>query len=274
MAVAVDSDDVFYPMELYSKQVDNKLKSNNTTTSHSEYFMGVDVASVMDFFVISIFENIPEERQKISYERDENGDMIKKEETELVDVFYQRYLYYDRGKDLSYMEDKLAEVIGNWAPFGLKRVRIDSGGPGLQLYQNIRKKFNKTYANLVEYVPLGTIKVGNESKKAKEVVHNNQKQLMIYDRVKYLDDDMQRMHFSMWNYKFECERTKEYGHGDTTVANAYALLPINFQGKRQYGDIIMAREEKQEEALTTREIVQNYQKMSWKEKKKMFNKHY
>lgn len=274
MAVAVDSDDVFYPMELYSKQVNKNLKSNNTSPNHGEFFMGVDVASVMDFFVISIFENIPEERIKISYERDENGDMIKKEETELVDVFYQRYLYYDRGKDLSYMEDKLAEVIGNWAPFGLKRVRIDSGGPGLQLYQNIRKKFNKTYANLVEYVPLGTIKVGNESKKAKEVVHNNQKQLMIYDRVKYLDDDMQRMHFSMWNYKFECERTKEYGHGDTTVANAYALLPINFQGRRQYGDIIMAREEKQEEALTTREIVQNYQKMSWKEKKKMFNKHY
>ena len=270
MAVAVDGSEQFYPTESYEKNVDRNLKSINTPSRHGEFYMGIDVASVMDYFVLSIFENIPEERLKIEYIRQENGDIIKKNTTELVDVFYQRYLYYDRDKDLSFMEQKTKEIIENWAQFGLKKVRVDSAGIGLQLYQNLRVHFGKKYPNLIEYIPMGSIKVGNESKKAKEVVHVNQKQLMIYERVKFIQNDVQKMHYSMWNYKYECERNKEYGHGDTTIANAYALLPLNFQGKRQYGDIIMAQEEKPEEAKTCKEIAQDFQKMSWKDKKKYY----
>ena len=227
----------------------------------------------MDFFVVTIFENIPEERTKIDYKITEKGDKIKKETKEIVDVFHQKYLYYDRGKDIAEMEQKTCEIIENWAEFGLKKVRVDSSGMGLQLYQNIKKRFLKKYPNLIEYVPMGSIKIGNESKRVNEIIHTNQKTLMIYDRVNFLEDEIQKMHYSMWNYKFECERTKEYGHGDTTIANAYALLPINFKGKRQYGDIIMAQEKKDEEELTIREVVQNYQKMSWKDKKKFYQKH-
>jgi hypothetical protein len=272
MAAPVDAEDQFYPSELYTKCVNKELKSINTPKNHGEYFAGIDVASVNDFFVLSIFENVPEEREKITYQRQENGDMIKKVDKELTDVFYQRFLYYDRAKDISEMENKAVEVINNWAQFGLKKVRIDSGGIGLQLYQNLKQKFKKQYPNLIEYVPLGTIKVGHESKRAKEVVHVNQKQLMIYDRVKLIDDEMQKMHYSVWTYKYECERTKEYGHGDIAVANAYAVLPLNFQGKRQYGEILMAKEEEKDSEKTVKEEIKDFHKLGWKEKMKFYRR--
>jgi len=272
MAVAVDSDEQFYPTEVYEKNVKKELKSINTPIKHGEFFAGIDVASKMDFFVLTIFENIPEEREKIEYVREENGDLIKKKTKELVDVFHQRYLYYDREKDLSFMEEKSKEIIENWAQFGLKKVRVDSAGIGLQLYQNLRLHFGKKYPNLIEYIPMGSIKVGLESKRAKEVAHVNQKQLMIYERVRFIKDSIQKMHYSMWDYKYESLRNKEYGHGDTTIANAYALLPLNFQGKNQYGDIIMAQEPKDEEEKTCKEISQDFQKMSWKDKKKYYSK--
>ena len=119
---------------------------------------------------------------------------------------------------------------------------------------------------------MGSIKVGNESKRVKEIVHTNQKHLMVYDRVKLIQDDMQRMHYAMWNYTYEADRNKDYGHGDTAIANAYGLLPLNFKGKRQYGDIIMANEEEFEESGSVKDIVQNFNKMSWKEKKKFYQK--
>jgi hypothetical protein len=272
MAFPVDSEDQFYPTELHTKCVNNELKSINTPKNHGEFFAGIDVASVNDFFVLSIFENVPEEREKITYQRQENGDMIKKVDKELVDVFHQRFLYYDRAKDISEMEDKAVEVINNWAQFGLKKVRVDSGGIGLQLYQNLKQKFKKQYPNLIEYVPLGTIKVGHESKRAKEVVHVNQKQLMIYDRMKLIDDEMQKMHYSVWTYKYECERTKEYGHGDIAVANAYAVLPLNFQGKRQYGEVLMAKEIEPDNGKTTKEEIKEFHKLGFKEKMKFYRR--
>jgi hypothetical protein len=271
MAFAVDGEDQFYPSELYTKCVDKTLKSINTPDHHGEYFAGIDVASVNDFFVLSIFENVPEEREKITYIRQENGDITKKVVKELTDVFYQKYLYYDRAKDISEMEAKSTEIINNWAQFGLKKVRIDSAGIGLQLYQNLKQKFKKQYPNLIEYVPLGTIKVGHESKRAKEVVHVNQKQLMIYDRMKVIDNEMQKMHYSVWTYEYECERTKEYGHGDIAVANAYAVLPLNFQGKRQYGEVLMAQETNTDNK-TTKEAITDFHKLGFKEKMKFYRR--
>ena len=274
MAIAVDSDEQFYPTELYDRCVDKRLINSNVPNHHGEYFIGIDVASVLDFFALSIFENIPEERESIKFEVDpENPDnLIEHKELEVVDVFYQRYLYYDRKKDLSYFTAKCQEIIQSWAPFGIKRVRIDSGGSGLQMYQDLKNIFKKSYPTLIEYVPMGSIKVGNESKRVKEIVHTNQKHLMVYDRVKLIQDDMQRMHYAMWNYTYEADRNKDYGHGDTAIANAYGLLPLNFKGKRQYGDIIMANEEQFEESGSVKDIVQNFNKMSWKEKKKFYQK--
>lgn len=271
MAMVVDSDTQFYPSGLYDRCESKDLKIIRNPIDVGEYYMGVDVASVLDFFVISVFKSEPQEVevQKI------NSYGEKVVEKEVQNFYKQVYLFYDRGKDLREMENILKEQIDIWLPLGLKKARIDSQGSGLQLYQNIKKLYHKQSPNLIENIPLGNIKKGNETIKMKEFVHTNQKKLMVYGNVKFIKDETQKMHYSMWDYDFNCERTKEYGHGDTTIANAYALLPLNFKGKKQYETILMAKEDveiKDVENLTVREIVDTYNNMGLKDKIKILRK--
>lgn len=280
MAYLVDSDMQFYPTSLYAKCVNKDLKPvehpTDKNTEVEKYVMGVDVASVMDYFVITVFRET--QREVDVQKADSYGNQITQKE---VQTFYtQKYLFYDRGKDLKDMEAILKEKIELWKPLGLYKVRIDSQGSGLQLYQNIKSAYKKSDPNMIENVPLGNIKKGNDTVKMKEYVHTNQKKLMVYGNIEYLNDDMQKMHYSMWDYDFECERTKEYGHGDTTIANAYALLPANYKGKRAISDIMYAFEpkspsdgEKNPEDMTIKEIVEKYNDLSIKEKFNLFKSH-
>lgn len=276
MAMLVDSEMQFYPTSLYEKCLNKELKNIDHPTEKQtpigKYVMGVDVASVMDFFVISVFH---ETQKEVEVQKaDSYGNKII--DKEVQNFYEQKYLFYDRGKDLREMETILKEKIDLWKPLGLYKVRIDSQGSGLQLYQNIREIFKKSDPNMIENVPLGNIKKGNDTVKMKEYVHTNQKKLMVYGNISLLQDEIQKMHYSMWDYNFECERTKEYGHGDTTIANAYALLPANYKGKRQISDIMYAFEPKSPtpdgknpEDMTIKEIVEKYNTMSIKDKFKM-----
>jgi len=280
MATLVDSETQFYPSALYEKCEDKTLKNidhPNQEQDVGKYVMGVDVASVMDFFVITVFR---ETQCEVEVQKaDSYGN--KQITTELQPFYEQKYLFYDRGKDLREMETILKEKIDLWKPLGLYKVRIDSQGSGLQLYQNIKDMYKKSDPNMIENVPLGNIKKGNETIKMKEYVHTNQKKLMVYGNVKLIKDETQQMHYSMWDYDFECERTKEYGHGDTTIANAYALLPMNFKGKRNITDVMYAFEPKtpefgkNPEDMTIKEIVEKYNGLSIKEKFALYkNKNY
>lgn len=271
MAMVVDSDTQFYPTVLYDRCEQADLKVIRNPVEVGEYYMGVDVASVLDFFVITVFKAEPQEvevQKMNSY-----GEKVV--EKEIQNFYKQVYLFYDRGKDLREMENMLKEQLDIWIPLGLKKARIDSQGSGLQLYQNIKKIYHKQSPNLIENIPLGNIKKGNETIKMKEFVHTNQKKLMVYGNVKFIKDETQKMHYSMWDYDFDCDRTKEYGHGDTTIANAYALLPLNFKGKKQYENILMAKEDgeiKDTENMTVREVVDAYNNMGLKDKLKILRK--
>jgi len=65
-----------------------------------------------------------------------------------------------------------------------------------------------------------------------EYQHTNQKALLVRRKLKLINDELQITHYAMWNYKYKAESTKESGHGDIAIANALALLPINFKARK------------------------------------------
>ena len=177
------------------------------------FYMGVDVASIHDFFVISIFEHVGNK-------------------------YIQRFLFYKRQVDLDDMEELTAMCIDLWKPV---RCRIDSTGQGFQIGQTLKKK----YGSVVDAIrgsklhEVGGASGGNvkgidknQTVPVNEFLHTNQKRLIIHGDVELLNDDMQIAHYTQWDYNFKAASTNELGHGDIVIANGFALLPLKYKSSK------------------------------------------
>ena len=44
-----------------------------------------------------------------------------------------------------------------------------------------------------------------------------------------LNNELQKRQYATWDQKYECVRTKELGHGDSTISNGFCILPEDFK---------------------------------------------
>jgi len=202
LAVPVDSEKQFYPSSKIMSCINTELKNMKYIFEQGEYYGGVDVASVNDYFAIVIFQKVE-------------------------DRFIQRYLYYNRKVDLEDMEKLCKDVVFQWKEFGLKKFRIDANGQGFQIAQTLKK----IYPDIVEGIRgnLGINTGGSQKIPLKEFLHTNLKKYIVKGNITLLNDDLQYVHYCGYNYNFECDSTKEYGHGDIVSATTLALLPLDFK---------------------------------------------
>ena len=210
MCEVVDDEAKFYSYQLILKVINPELKNYMTppSTDHGHYFMGVDVAAINDYFVISIFE-------------------------QLKDKYIQRHLFYVRKVELEDMMDHCCKIIELWKPI---KCRIDGNGIGFQLAQQLTRR----YGAVIDTIRSNKIKgmVRREKIGLNEYGHTRQKKMMTYNELELLNDELQIQHYSSWNYNFECDSTAEYGHGDICMANLYGLLPINFRAIKKQSPMV------------------------------------
>lgn len=212
MCVVVDSTEQFYPYEMIMACINTELKNYKTCNNRNGIFwMGVDVASVNDFFVVTIYEKVDNK-------------------------FIQRHLHYKRGGttelDLQTMQDFVDNLILEWKPV---RCRIDAQGIGFQMAQALRKK----HGIVIDAIRNQKVK-GMEKRagiKLNEFIHTNQKWLLSTNQIELLNDEMQIIHYTMWNYDYKAPISDENGHGDITMASGYGLLPIKYRQSKKLGEV-------------------------------------
>jgi len=200
MAQTVDNDDAFYEYDLIMKCINEELESGVGINPQGMFFMGVDVASVHDYFVITVFEKIGER-------------------------FIQRYLWYSNDILLPEAQKKVDKIIQRFNPI---KCRIDSDGMGLQIAQAMIVKYGKKI-DAIKGAQKTKAMEKRQNVKLKEYVHSNQKMVMLNDNLELINDELQIIHYSMWTYEYKAESNEEQGHGDIAIANAYALLPVNYR---------------------------------------------
>ena len=201
MAVRVPADSLFYNLVDVMAVVDSEKDSSEKPIPGAIYYIGVDVASVHDYFVISIFQKINKHMK-------------------------QRYLFYINKIELPAAQNKVESIIELFNPV---KARIDTVGVGLQLTQYCQGVFGH---NIVEGVFGGTsIKGLNKKHRVtlKEFIHTNQKAMILRNQVTLLNDELQLRHYGQWKHDFTADSNAEIGHGDTVVANGYALLEDNWR---------------------------------------------
>ena len=137
------------------------------------------------------------------------------------------------------MQNKCEDLIQFYLPLGLKMMTIDGHGLGVQISNYLKK----LYPQHVRVIRNTRIKAGRDvSVQAKEFIHTNQLELQNKKKVTYLEDEVQLMHFAGWDNKYEFDDGysnsfgEDIGHGDTTISNGLALLPLNIHNIRNDGN--------------------------------------
>jgi len=217
LAGLVDSDDNFYPTQaieqceqrpkLSNGKFMNDLKHWEIPKNHGEYYMSVDPAANTDFFAIVIVERVYV-----------NG----------LPRYIERYLYYKQKVELPQMENKVIDIINVWKDYGLKRCIIDGNGMGFQLSETCKKVCGKKIVDIIR----GNMSIkfkGRRKMPLNEFCHTRLKRFLLKKRIELIKDDVQRIHFSGWNYDYKCDHTKEYGHGDIVDALSKCILPDNYR---------------------------------------------
>jgi len=199
MCEAVDDEQQFYSHSLIESCQDEELQNYKQPPNIGLFYMGIDIASVNDYFVITIFEK-------------------------LGDNYIQRFLYYDnKNVDLTEMQKNCETIIDIWKP---RFVRIDGNGIGFQIAQYLRKIFGPMIEPIKHRQVTTTLK---ETVSMNEFIHTNQKTLLTQGFIKLLPDELQLIQYSQWDYNYKADSIVKYGHGDIGIANGYALLPDNFK---------------------------------------------
>lgn len=228
MAEKGDDTASFYTMSQVLECVDEKLLDDMSV--EPDVYIGIDPASFSDYFGIGVF---------------------RKTETE----FRQKFLFYKKGVELPYMEEYCKALIRRLQP---KKVRMDGNGLGVQLSQALEKEFGKVVETIRGNISVVSNKI---SVPFNEYLHTNQKQLIVEKRVKLINDELQLIHYGMWNYSYKAERDDEYGHGDTTIANGLALLPDNWRRGGVKSQFVIGRmHETKEKVESTFDRFQFYKK--------------
>jgi hypothetical protein len=247
---AVDSDKQFYPTYLTMGCVDSSLIHYENPLQQAKYVMGIDPASINDFFAISIF---------------------KVEEIEGELDYTQVYLFFKQKIELEMMTKYCNSLINIWKPLGLDLVRCDANGIGLQLAQTLQK--NHQDITIEKMMGSVRIDIGNGlTKPLKEFQHTHHKKLMTYGHIHLLQDQDQIRHYSGWNYNWECPSTKEYGHGDIVSANLLATLPVNYKTGTNVGNMTISNNKKviEKKENTFEEFIEDKLKRLTKQKRMGF----
>lgn len=208
MAIKVDNEEQFYSTSLILSccNIEEPTSITQFKTLADKYkyvWGGVDVASVHDYFVISLFGETNEGK------------------------YVQFYLEYINKIELDDMSDKVELVLDevknimgdNWL------TSIDANGIGLQITQTLKKKF----PGRIRGISGGSIKdLDGNSHHINRFGHTEMKNLMVKKQVDLINDELLIKHYSQFDYTYSAASSK-YGHGDITMANLYALLPLNLK---------------------------------------------
>jgi len=216
MSETVDADDAYYPNGMIINSINTELE-NGYYDEKEIYYLGVDIASVHDYFSISIFAKYFIKEIKLKYG------------TIRLYRYIQRALYYKRQILLPDAQKKVDYYINKYKPI---KSRIDQVGIGLQITQAMQSKYGKS---AVQGVSGGsTIKDLKNKKNIKinDYLHSNQKTLFTNNYIELLNDELQIQHYGMvteaTNNSIVLE-SNELGHGDIVMSNGYALLPDNLK---------------------------------------------
>lgn len=220
MAMLVDEDDKLYNVQFIKDNLLNDRKNELYNDLEGEWYIGIDPAYSQDLFAVSVFN--------------------KEYNEEINESVYNQYgVFYQNKVDLTDMQDKCEDLLQYYLSRGMKMMTIDGHGLGVQLSNYLKKR----YPQHVRVIRNTRIKAGKDiSISAKEFIHTNQIELQNKKRVKYLNDNMQLLHFSGWDLKYEFDRNyssgfgEEIGHGDTTISNGLAILPLNIHNIRNDGN--------------------------------------
>lgn len=230
MAEVMDKTGQLYPNALIESVIDPKLQNFITPPqTTNRMFMGVDVAGGEggDFFSISIFEEVME--KELNVIMDKEGKLIDNEI--IVPHYYQRHLYLEKNVQLPEMERITANYLRTWP---ITMCKIDKGGNGAQITQSLTKQFPNTVqaVNSTNKITIDA-KEGSRIIKAtipvKEYLHTQQIYLMNYGRMHLLNNELQKRQYATWDQKYESTRTKELGHGDSTISNGFCIMPADFK---------------------------------------------
>jgi len=203
MAQLVDADTQFYATDLILNRINDEL-INELPKNEGFYIGASDIAFVNDYFVISLFEELPNK-------------------------YIQRYLYMKQRIESEEMENVMENFLKYMIPLGLKKFRIDGNGVGW----HIAEKFKKMFPTVVEIIRNPSIKRSGIKISFNEYIHTNQLKLMNKKRIELLNNEMQIHHYTAWDVTYNASNTVEYGHGDSAITNAYVLLPLNWKGGAQ-----------------------------------------
>lgn len=230
MCEIVDDDESLYPYHLIEAATDSDLQQFETPIEGEQYVMGVDPAATSDYFSVSIFE---------------------------LNTKIQRFLYYVKRTPLGTMEKFCENLILKWKPI---KCRIDANGLGMQLSQTLKNKFG----GVVEAIR-GAVKVKAPGKitgdvPLKEYLHTNMLKMFNYNEVKLLPDDTQIKHYLLWRKDYTCPTDSELGHGDTTISNGLALLPLKWRYVKE-GKLGVVREKEVKEDIKI--LNQNQEEVEW-----------
>ena len=226
MAMLTDEQGKLYDMKFIQDNLiqDASISGEKFKDKQGSWWIGVDPAYSSDFFSISIFNKVLNEK-------------TNKEQ------FLQTYIYYERNVDLTFMQDVCQDIVEHYLPLGLQLMSIDGNGLGVQLSNYLRKLF-PDHVRLFRGARVKLMGKTATSISIKEYIHTNQIDLQYQKAVKYLHDPIQIMHFSGWNQKYEFETVEDMAaddmaHGDTTIANGLALLPKNLNSLRSSFDSVI-----------------------------------
>ena len=203
--VVVPDEMSLYPLSKVMELTDDKLRilvvPDETVEDLSEFYIGVDPSGEgQDYSTIVIFE--------------------KKD-----DRYIERYLYYDRSISLESLQNKISKLIEVWHPV---RCRIDANGLGYQLGQTLKQQFGSVVELIRGSATIKSSKTGSFIP-FKEFQHTNLIHLINNKQIYFVQDEMQYIHFSVWDRRYEAPSTREYGHGDIVSAICLACLPNNWR---------------------------------------------
>ena len=225
MGQQVDKTGAFYPDSLIESRMENELKNlSSPPKSTNPFYMGVDPAGGVgsDYSAISIFEEVPEKETEITYK--ENGEMIEREINTLH--YYQRHIYLDKYISLPELEKRTRKLLQEWP---ISVCRVDANGPGTQLGQTLSKEFPSRVELLDSRNKINFEQRSVKGEKIKlsvplkEYIHTQQYYLMVKGRIHLIKDDLQKIHYSVWDGKFQATHSSKFGHGDSVISNGLAI---------------------------------------------------
>ncbi|MFW6008928.1 MAG: polymorphic toxin-type HINT domain-containing protein, partial [archaeon] len=203
MAYKVDSEEQFYPTSLIfsvMEDMENKLE-NIDFSLYKRVRMGIDPATVSDYFAVSIFVD--------------NGEH-----------WIQKYLDYVKNTNLPVMQRYMENILNKISSQNKEYLcTIDSTPIGLQTTQYLQSKFNNVRGVTGNKIIKDRFK---NTYKLNEYGHSMLRALMQKGEIKLIEDEIQIKHFQSITYEYKPSKTSD-GHGDTTMACLYALLPQNLK---------------------------------------------